>query len=174
MSPGCLRRMSNGGSTVCGADDRLGRKMQHGLDLVLIEGPYQALIILQAPVDHNVRLGAGMGGVRWSARFFPHQSDNKGSARPKLLDHPRPKEAARARHEDVAAVPEPIRFTHSRASRQISRAWVMKSCSGRAQPWNLSLLVDLLKFLLVLVRIHGFEKAVVLEGIKYSSPLKGR
>src|SRR5580704_17521794 len=51
---------------------------------------------------------------------------------------------------------------------------VMKSCSGRAQPWNLPLLVDLLKFLLVLVRIHGFEKAVVPVGIKYSSLLKGR
>src|SRR5580700_5907389 len=80
-------------------------------------------MILQAPVDHKVRLGVRMEGVRCSARLIPHQSDDEGSARPKLLEHPRPKEAARAGHEDVAAVPEPVRFTHCRASRQISRAW---------------------------------------------------
>src|SRR5580704_2712194 len=51
---------------------------------------------------------------------------------------------------------------------------VTKSCNGRLQPWNFPLLEDLLKFLLVLVRIHGFEKTVVPEGIKYTSMLKGR
>src|ERR1700730_3757900 len=63
-----------------------------------------------------------MEGVRCSARLIPHQSDDEGPARPKLLEHPRPKEAARASHEDVAAVPEPARLTHCRASRQIARA----------------------------------------------------
>jgi hypothetical protein len=37
--------------------------MQHGLDLVLIEGPYQALIIFEAPLNYKVRLGVRMEGL---------------------------------------------------------------------------------------------------------------
>src|SRR5262249_2063749 len=44
----------------------------------------------------------------------------------------------------------------------------------RLQPRNRTLLVDLFEFLLVLVRIHGFEEAMVPESIKRSFPLQGR